>query len=92
MVGSDRALALNAERAGSLASHGKACNRFVAHFNAFTRIAIVPNLVPCITIMGLSPPVLKKRAKRSERSGTRGAVIKETGVRHQWGGSICMMF
>ena len=46
VVGSDRALALNVERAGSLASHGKARNRFVTHFNAFTRIAIVPNLVP----------------------------------------------
>jgi len=46
VVGSDRTLALNVEMASSLASHGKARNRFVAHFNAFTRIAIVPNLVP----------------------------------------------
>ena len=46
VVGSDRTLTLNVERAGSLASHGKARNRFVTHFNAFTRIAIVSNLVP----------------------------------------------
>jgi len=46
VVGSDRTLALNVEIAGSLASHGKARNRFVTHFNAFTRIAIVSNLVP----------------------------------------------
>ena len=46
VVGSDRTLALHVEIAGSLASHGKARNRFVAHFNAFTRIAIVPNPVP----------------------------------------------
>ena len=32
-----------------MASHGKARNRFVAHFNAFTRIAIVSNLVPCVS-------------------------------------------
>ena len=47
VVGSDRTLTLNVEIAGSLASHGKARNRFVTHFNAFTRIAIVSNLVPC---------------------------------------------
>ena len=41
VVGSDRTLALNVERAGSLASHGKARSRFVAHFNAFTRMAII---------------------------------------------------
>jgi len=46
VVGSDRTLALNVEIAGSLASHGKARNRFVTHFNAFTRIAIISNLVP----------------------------------------------
>ena len=27
-------------------SHGKARNRFVTHFNAFTRIAIISNPVP----------------------------------------------
>ena len=48
VVGSDRTLTLNVEIAGSLASHGKAHNRFVAHFNAFTRMAIVSNLVPCL--------------------------------------------
>ena len=36
-----------ASLAGSLASHGKARNRFVTHFNAFTSIAIVSDLVPC---------------------------------------------
>ena len=46
VVGSDRALALNVETASSKASHGKACNRFVAHFNASTSIAIFPNPVP----------------------------------------------
>ena len=31
------------------------------------------------------PPVLKKRAKRSERSGTWGRLSSQTGTRHQWG-------
>ena len=35
--------------------------------------------------MVLSPPVLKKRAKRSERSGTGGRLSSKTGTRHQWG-------
>ena len=48
VVGSDRTLTLNVEIAGSLASHGKARNRFVTHFNAFTRIVIVSNRVPCM--------------------------------------------
>ena len=36
---------------------------------------------------GFSPPVLKKRAKRSERSGTGtgGRLSRKTGVRHQCG-------
>ena len=46
VVGSDRTLALNVEIAGSLASHGKARNRFVAPCNSFTSIAIVSDLVP----------------------------------------------
>ena len=55
VVGSDRTLTLNVEKmASSLASHGKARNRFfVAHFNAFTRIAIISNLVPCRHICAL---------------------------------------
>ena len=33
----------------------------------------------------LSPPVLKKRAKRSERSGTGGGRLSsKTGTHHQW--------
>ena len=32
----------------------------------------------------LSPPVRKKRAKRSERSGTWGRLSSKTGTRHQW--------
>ena len=38
--------ALNVEMASSKVKSWKARSRFVAHFNAFTRIAIVPNLVP----------------------------------------------
>ena len=53
MVGSDRTLALNVEMASSLASHGKARNRFVTHFNAFTRIAIISNLVPWVVLVVL---------------------------------------
>ena len=63
VVGSDRALALNVERASSLASHGKACSRFVTHFNAFTRTAIVPNLVPCMPSAAM--------ASRAARAGRR---------------------
>ena len=33
--------------ASSMVKSWEACNRFVAHFNAFTSIAIVSNLVPC---------------------------------------------
>ena len=50
VVGSDRALALNVEMASSMVKSWEACNRFVAHFNAFTRIAIVSNLVPWLAI------------------------------------------
>jgi hypothetical protein len=53
VVGSDRTLTLNVEIAGSSASHGKARNRFVTHFNAFTSIAIVSDLVPCFLFIKL---------------------------------------
>ena len=49
MVGSDRTLTLNVEMASSLASHGKARNRFVTPCNSFTSIAIVSDLVPWAT-------------------------------------------
>ena len=39
-------MALNVEMASSKVRLWVACNRFVAHCNAFTSIAIVPNLVP----------------------------------------------
>ena len=47
VAGSDRTLTLNVEMASSKVQSWEACNRFVAHFKAFTRIAIVSNLVPC---------------------------------------------
>ena len=46
VVRSDRPLALNVEMASSKVKSWEVCNRFVAHFNAFTRIANVSILVP----------------------------------------------
>ena len=46
VVGSDRALTLNVEMVSSKVKSWEAYNRFVTHFNAFTRIANVSNLVP----------------------------------------------
>jgi hypothetical protein len=46
VVGSDRALALNVEREGPRRCHTPVSNSPLAHFNAFTRIANVPNPVP----------------------------------------------
>ena len=67
VVGSDRALALNVEMASSKVKSWEACNRFVAHFNAFTSIAIVSNLVPCIIIFSFQLDSPKKRKTRRKK-------------------------
>ena len=46
VVGSDRTLALNVEIAGSRRCHTSVSNSPLTHFNAFTRIVNVSNLVP----------------------------------------------
>ena len=47
VVGSDRTLTLTVEIAGSRRCHTSVSNSPLTQFNAFARIANVPNLVPC---------------------------------------------